>query len=852
MDTINTTISRKHLELLKESGIELITALDAGLFTCTEEEAKALIGHGRSGLTFPYIDASTNPVGFRIKQDKHLADSNEKNKAKYLTSSDSDAFIYFPLTELSKIKASSQLIIVEGEKKLLKFLQERGQHDLPALALAGCWMFRRSEQQENELHPVLEDLIKDKSKISILPDSDYFQNQKVRSAYNRLSKILFQRGISVSIVDIRLRDQQEKIGTDDFLMQRKFSELVDHIENPFVTFEMLDAESIIQRVKKEGVSDKTFEKLFNQMAFLDKFQIGEINTLIKSQFKGIKVKSLEQSFQRSRNYFESHFTESSPDNYVKHNGKEEGQDILFSRVGKVMSEMNDLYLLEDVPPKLLIANSGFSQINISSTKAELFDSLGSLIVVEQIRNTEQGEITISAGPMERDYVSIFFNSLQLYVSRPIVSLISKTPVFILDGNKLIFKKGHYPDSKLIVTNDFSVSSDKLPRITTLLRNIPFRTETDKENFLAMIITGVLFKNSLPGAFPSLFIRAQEQGSGKTKLAECLQYLIEGEVTGKIAYKTDVELEKHLAAQIQSSSSIIIDNIRVESLNSTILEKLITDQVLSFRRLGTQTEIKKINNVLVMLTMNGGSMTADLLSRCIVVDLDKAKQQHSLGFDPKDYAELYRQEIIGEVLSMVLRSDYSLSCTNLVTRFPKWENYLRRTMESNGFSLFLSNAAEMYESIDQNLAKIFNHIIRRPDSFNRPLSATDISNYIENSKTLNEFNELSPAKIGRLLSEKSNRIIKFMAFDKIRYDFHIKKIKDSNRGGDNNKYTFTYSVEIPVASVDVIDESLEDEKKSSAENVLKLDSKESIISHVPTKEDFLEPHQLAISPNLFTS
>ena len=174
------------------------------------------------------------------------------------------------------------------------------------------------------------------------------------------------------------------------------------------------------------------------------------------------------------------------------------------------------------------------------------------------------------------------------------------------------------------------------------------------------------------------------------------------------------------------------------------------------------------------------------------------------------------------------------------------------MKSNGFSLFLSNAAEMYESIDQNLAKIFNHIIRRPDSFNRPLSATDISNYIENSKTLNEFNELSPAKIGKLLSEKSNRIIKFMAFDKIRYDFHIKKIKDSNRGGDNNKYTFTYSVEIPVASVGVIDESLEDEKKSSAENVLKLDSKESIISHVPTKEDFLEPHQLAISPNLFTS
>lgn len=643
-----------------------------------------------------------------------------------------------------------------------------------------------------------------------------------------------------------------KIGLDDFLLHHTPTELLKRINNPLVTFERLDEDQIIQMLKKEGLNDSTFERLFNKLAFLDKFEISQIIELIKKQFKTLRVKDLESRSLRSKNYFSSQLTEDSPGNYVKYNGKEEGQDVLFNRVGKVISQMEEIYLLEDTYPRLLTVSSDFKKTAASTTKSELYDTLGSLIIVEQIRNTEQGEITISAGPMERDYVSIFFNSLQLYVSRPIVNLISKTPVFILDGSKLIFKKGYYPESKLIVTNDFSASSDKLPRIATLLSNIPFRTETDKDNFLAMIITGVVFKNSLPGAFPSLFIRAQEQGSGKTKLAECLQYLIEGEVTGKIAYKTDVELEKHLAAQIQSSSSVIIDNIRLESLNSTILEKLITDQVLSFRRLGTQTEIKKINNVLVMLTMNGGSMTADLLSRCIVVDLDKTKQQQSLGFDPKDYAELYRQEIIGEILSMVLRSDYSLKCTNMVTRFPKWENYLRRTMESNGFNLFLSNAAEMYESIDQNLAKIFNLVIRRPDTFNKPLSATDISNHIENSKTMNEFNELSPTKIGKLLSGKSDRTIKFMAFDKIRYDFQIKKFKDPTRGGDNAKYSFTYSVEKAVASVGIIDESLMNEKNSLVENVLQLDDIGSKISHVPTKEDFLEPQQLAISPNLFTS
>lgn len=852
MDAHNTKISSKHLELLKESGIELTTALAAGLFSSTKIEAQALIKNGGSGLTIPYIDASANVVGYRIKQDKPLIDPDGKVRGKYLTSPASDAFIYFPESELLQLKKSENIFIVEGEKKLLKFIQERGNQNFPAVALAGCWMFRKSEQKENELHPVLEELLGNKVHVSIMPDTDYFLNPKVKSAYNRLAKILFQRDISVSIIDLRISDQKEKIGTDDFLLQKSFSDLQDRLRHPYVTFKQMDSEVIIQTIKKQGLSDKTFESLFNQLAFLDKFQIGEVITLIKSNFKGVKVKNLENCFQKSKYNFESHFDESSPENYVKHNGKEEGQDVLFNRVGKVMSDMNGLYLFEDAPPKLLITNPDFDQVCTASTKSELYDELGKLIVVEQVRNTEQGEVTISAGPMDRDYVSIFFNSLPLFVSRPLINLISKTPVFILQDNKLIFKKGHYPESKLIITNDFVESLEGLPRLTTLLNNIPFRTEADKENFLAMLITGVLFKNSLPGAFPCLFIRAQEQGSGKTKLAECLQYLIEGEITGKIAYKTDVELEKHLAAQIQSSSSVIIDNIRMESLNSTILEKLITDQVLSFRRLGTQTEIKKTNNVLVMLTMNGGSMTADLLSRCIVVDLDKSKQQQSLGFDPKDYAEAHRQEIIGEVLTMVLKTNFNHNPAELVTRFPKWEKYLRLTMEASGFNLFLSNAAEMYESIDQNLAKIFNLVLRKPDAFSMARSATEISSFIENSKALNEFNELSPTKIGKLLSDKSNRTIKFMAFDKIRYDFKITKIKDTGRGGDNSKYTISYIAEKSVASVVNSDESLTEEIKSLSKNVLRLKGHESEISHDPTSDSFLEPQQSSISPNPLTS
>lgn len=200
---MNRTIIDRHLELLKESGISKETAFRAGVFSCTELEAKDLIGYGGSGLVFPYIDLSGREIGYRIKQDHPSKDSNGKVNAKYLTSKKSDAFIHFPLHELESIKTSKIMAIVEGEKKLLKFVQERDFY-LPAVAIAGCWMFRRSNQDENELHPVLEELIAGKEKIFLIPDSDYFENKKVRAAFNKLSRIIYSKCKVVSIVDLRI------------------------------------------------------------------------------------------------------------------------------------------------------------------------------------------------------------------------------------------------------------------------------------------------------------------------------------------------------------------------------------------------------------------------------------------------------------------------------------------------------------------------------------------------------------------------------------------------------------------------------------------------------------------------
>lgn len=799
-------LSQKHIEqLYKESGINEKTAIEAGIVSLDDKEAKELLGIGGSGIAFPYYDTHENFLGYRIKQDNPIIGESGK-RAKYLTEKDSNAFIFFIRPELPNILTSDKVIITEGEKKCTKLHQEQiaSKYTIPVIAMAGCWMFRKKEMGENELHPVLEDIIKNKKEVIIIPDSDYFKNHKVNSAYNKLAYILFHRGIKVSIVDIRIRGFGEKLGVDDFLMLESFEQLEEKIHTPIVTFQNLSLDEISSRIKTKGISSETLEEIFSSLAFFDKFQIAEAINSIKTHSK-IKQKDLMSLFCKVKSQFSFFHNEESPESYVRWNNQEEGHDVLFKRIGKILSTQGQAYLSALEPHKLISTNEDFSKITIADSKEKLYDLLGTMLVIEHVRSTDQGEITIGTEPLSRNLISIFSSSIDKYVMCPLVSIISHTPLFIPGKNKIINEMGYHKVERAILTNSFNIKRENHSRIKFLLENTPFRSDIDMENFLAVLITAVLIKKSLPGAFPSLLIRAQEHGSGKSQLASCLQYLSEGKNYGMITYKNDTELEKHLAAQIENSC-IIIDNLRQSNLDSTLLEKFMTDPVISYRRLGTQEEIKKINDTMVIFTMNGGGMTSDLTSRCLVIELDKENQKKSQGFNPLDFVREYRNEIIEEVLGLLNNSDLFRQIDVNRTRFPRWEGILRNIMHGNGYKLFLTNIDEMHESIDQNLACILNVVIKNHDYFTKPMSARDILNIMESKKSFNEQVNLSPQKIGKLLSSKVGRKINFMAFDNLRYEFFIIKSSNSFLGGDNHTYKFEFNLLKPVGSVALVNES----------------------------------------------
>lgn len=853
MITCKNPINQTHLkQLFNESRISEKTAIEAGLFSITADESIKLIAHGGSGIAFPYFDTNGKQIGTRVKQDNPQKDDSGKVIGKYLTSKNSDAFIYFRLADLTQILNSESLIIVEGEKKLLAFIQNNPNYSIPALSIAGCWMFRKKVQGENELHDVLEKIIKVKKQITIIPDSDYFENPSVTTAYNRLAKILFARGIIVKIIDIRIKGDTEKIGVDDFLMKSTYETLNERIALPYVIFKNLDENEIKTIITKNGISAETLENIFKGCAFLDKFQILKIYAIFKSIYK-INSKDLKPFYLKSKNSFspgaQNSLTSSqnnSPDNYIKWNNKEDGHDVVLKAVGEKLTETDYVFLKEGFLEMLMITNADYSKIDISDTKEKLYDTLGSRYVIELVYNTEDGEATSGFEPLNKNLVSIFFSYISLYVVKPIIAIVSHTPYYSLLSNKMITEIGHYSEDKLLVTTTFKAKKENHSKIEILLNNTPFRSEVDKENFLGVLISSLAFKNSLPGTAPGLLIRAQEHGSGKSQLASCLQYLIEGKNFGMLTYNNDIELEKHIASQLESSC-IIIDNLRLSNLDSPVLEKLITDPKPSFRKLGSQQEIGKVNNTLVIFTMNGGRMTSDLSSRLIVVELSKMNQKKSKGFHPLRYAMENRIEIIEEVLGMIEKADLSQPLANCQSRFDKWETLVSNTMTANGYKLFLSNIKEMHEAIDQDLSYILNFVIKNSEHFSTSKSSTDIFKLIENRKSYNEQNSLSTQKIGKILSNKSNRKIEFQAFDNLRYEFLISKIK-TNAGGDNYIYHIAFSLLKPVGSVALIEESNMDKNIIDKEIFQNTTNSNPKINHDPT-DAFLEPGQTLVDPEL---
>lgn len=328
---------------------------------------------------------------------------------------------------------------------------------------------------------------------------------------------------------------------------------------------------------------------------------------------------------------------------------------------------------------------------------------------EVVEFVKQSKTRTSYHPLPKAYADAWLNNHRELKRLPSVSVVTRNPVF--DLNWEITQPGFNRDSGILYIGDEIQPREGTEHLDTLIGGFCFRDKKcDRTNYVAMLVTSLLTPHFM-GEKPLVFANGNQPGLGKTKLMQLLSIIRDGCESESITYNpNDEEFEKVLGARVRAgTTTIIIDNAKLRGANarvdSPVLERSITDKILSYRLLGTSSVIRAENSHIFCLTANACDISPDLLSRACIVNLFHEGNPNSRPFDidcPESFAQEHRGEIIGELLGIVdrwLRAGKP-RYNSPRSRFSAWARTLGDILSHAGLEGFLSNSDKAANELDE--------------------------------------------------------------------------------------------------------------------------------------------------------
>lgn len=314
-----------------------------------------------------------------------------------------------------------------------------------------------------------------------------------------------------------------------------------------------------------------------------------------------------------------------------------------------------------------------------------------------------------------------FSTLQRVVRVPFLRAdgsICTTPGYDKDTHTILVESGfgdlHVPEEP---TQEQTRLAAKF-LMTEWLGDLPFKTEADRANALALALTP--FMRGLVPLVPLAVVSGLQMGVGKNLLADCIHILATGDAAMPLPYvNNDEETRKQLTAAFASGAEMFVfDEAHV--VEGAQIARAVTSLTYADRLLGASRMAKFPNNVTWVSLGNQVQVNGDMARRVYfvylhpsgmnVIDREAKEFRHP---DLKAWTAEHRTDLVNAALT-VLRGWFAagrpgFSRGACMGSFEPWDRMMSGVLAYAGHSAFLTDMKERRSESDYTQSYWESHV-----------------------------------------------------------------------------------------------------------------------------------------------
>ena len=208
------------------------------------------------------------------------------------------------------------------------------------------------------------------------------------------------------------------------------------------------------------------------------------------------------------------------------------------------------------------------------------------------------------------------------------------------------------------------------------------TETDRKLIKALFVTPAWSEGQ--GKRPLFLVMGPHDAAsnvsiGKSKLAEKLQKLYQAGAD----FPQEVKPERWLTTimEMQHAQIVRFDNVRVSEWSSTILERIVTSEMISGHKHGVGHR-EYPNHITFVATINDPHLNDDLASRAIVIRVKKPETYGQWERNVDTWIEENRKDVLRDIGSIIMSQNVPDPDMNTQFRFPQWKETILNKIDAN--------------------------------------------------------------------------------------------------------------------------------------------------------------------------